>query len=226
MKKFACLLVIVGVLGFLAFTPAEAGACGRWVLYDDFDSGIIDPSLWEIFGPGTITVEDEMLKIVQSDTPAGTNTGLRFKMNPERIKEVKVMAMVQSSTGDLHTRVGGRIGKDQDGTLIFKRIAIRPDPTMLRIDCWTGTDGPGYDIHYTYFESPLPMGVFYEMGINLNRRFFTSWVKGLGKNYYIPNQRILRTSEPLYLQIGTRSGGESPDTASGVVWFDNVYVRY
>jgi hypothetical protein len=227
MKKFVCFLVIVGVLGFFAFTPAEAGSWG-WVLYDDFDLGVIDPSLWEIFGPaGTITVVGGKLRIENINTSSGTNTGLYFKMNPERIKEVKVMAMVEvGSHYEIQTRIGGYIG-EQDGNKIFKRIAIRPhhDPTFRRIDCWTGSDDSSYAIHFTHFGSPIDMGVFYEMGMNFSRCFFTSWAKGFGKNYYIPQQRILATSPPRSLQIGTRIGGESI-TASGVAWFDNVYVRY
>ena len=230
MKKFVCLLVIVGVLGFFAYTPAEAGCRGPWKLYDDFDSGVIDPSLWEIFGPANITVENKMLRIELPNTPAGTNTGLLFNKNPERIKAIKVMAMVESSTGNLHTRIGRTIGEDRDGNRIFKRIAIRSLPSLARIDCWAGyTIGAvEYALHYAHLGSPIEpiLGVFFEMGMNFNRRIFTSWAEGLGKNYFVPQERLLPTNPPLNTQIGTRSGGVFPDTASGVVYFDDVYVRY
>ena len=205
MKKFVCLLVIVGVLGFFAFTPAEAGWGGRWVLYDDFNyaDGPPDSSLWQIISPdpNDTRVESGQLRITH-DWSANVNNGVRFKVNPERLKAVKMRVMVESIAGNLQARIGGYIGEEQDGSRIFKRVAVRRDGNgMDRLDCWEGEDT--YDRHFTEFINTgrtefFIVGEWFEIGMNFNRWISKCWVKDFRKeifssahHYYHQHQTML-----------------------------------
>ena len=228
MKRCACLLVIVIVLGFLAWIPADAEMGRPWVLYDDFDSGIIDPNLWEIDNSSAkVEIEEGKLKITHHPNTAGVSSGLRFKANPEGIKAVKATVIVESITGDLQARIGGIIGEELDGSIIFWRIAVRKDGSDRdRIDCYAGEGA--YNRHYTELINTvgnpvIELGESFEIGLNFNRRILKCWAKGFRKDFYFPFPSLLSTEPPFFKQIGTRAQN---DSGSGVVFFDDVYVRY
>jgi len=229
MKKFVCLLVIVGVLGFIAFTPAEAGANGRWVLYDDFDSGTIETNLWYIDdSSATIEIIGNQLKITHNWSENDSN-GLIFKVNPERLKAVKMRIMVESISGNLQARIGGYIGEEQDGSRIFKRLAIRRDGSgRERLDCWAGEDP--YNRYLTEFINTVRSGDFiegewFEIGMNFHRWISKCWIEDFRKDFYFFRPHLLppAANDAQYKYIGTRSlsGG-----GSAVVWIDDVYVQY
>jgi len=229
MKKFVCLLVIVCVLGFFAFIPAEAGWFGHWVLYDDFNSGIIDTNLWDIDDSNaTIEIIGGRLKITHNWSENDSN-GLIFKINPKGIKAVKMRVMVGEIDGHLQARIGGYIGEEQDGSLIFKRVSVRTDGSgRERLDCWAGEDP--YNRHYTEFINTVITGNFivdewFEIGMNFNRWISECWVKDFRKDvsFFSPPLLPPAANEAQYKYIGTRSLSEG---GSAVVWIDDVYVRY
>ena len=229
MKRFVSLLVIVSVFGFLAWIPADAEMGRRWVLYDDFNSNSIDPNLWDIDETSaTVKVEHGKLKITH-DWSENDSNGLIFKVNPEGIKAVRMSIMVEFIAGNLQARIGGYIGEEQDGSRIFKRVAVRMDSSgRERLDCWLG-EGQ-YGRHYTEFINTVRtgdfiMGEWFEIGMNFNRWISKCWVKDFRKDYFFISPRLLpsEANDAQYKYIGTRAfagGGEA------IVWIDDVYVRY
>ena len=220
MKRHICFFVILVACGMFALLPVEARS--GWVLYDNFNAGMIDPTLWDIDDScANISVVDGHLRFEHLPGYPGDPSSLLFKQNPESIKAVKVTVMVQSCTGDVHARIGGRIGQDQEGNTIFKRIAVRD--ARSHIDSWAGVNEL-YDLYFATFKWPIDiLRKVFTIAMDFDRQSLASWAQGFGKNVFTPEQPILPYTPPSYKQIGTWSpNGDGP----AIVWFDNVYVMY
>lgn len=216
-------------LTILTLSFALAGAQTNWVLYDDFNSGNIDPNLWNQFystpGCATISVVAGRLKVEHKPGTEGSIFYLRFK-NPATIKAVRVDVEISSfAPGEFFkARIGGHFMQLQDGSLVFEDMYVRPDQKWIIFSATA--DDPNsyetlYELWYYRFKNPIDISnMLYTLTMTM--RPPSASVQGLGTvSIQSPDSMFARNTPNL--GIGTKA---NTSLASGVVYFDNVYVLY
>jgi hypothetical protein len=223
MKKFFSYLVAITVIAIISLASVEVYA--GWELYDNFDSGFIDPTRWDIDdSSATITIEGGKAKFEHQPGFPEDSSWLIFKISPETIKAVRVTVMVESYTGDVIARIGGRICK-VGNDYVFNQIAVKADGDRifgkLYVNEW-GTSDWLYDLYLGRFKYPLDIigNPFTIATTFFNPRNVIYFVGGLGRNTVNVFEDIGPTDN-YFKGIGTRSkNGDGPC----VVYFDDVYV--
>ena len=88
-------------------------------LYDDFDSGTINPSLWYVDdASGTISIESGELKIVLNSGFPDVGSNLVMMNSPETIKAIFAEIRLVSYTGDAIANIWGFQGKIQNNFVV------------------------------------------------------------------------------------------------------------
>jgi len=88
-------------------------------MYDDFDSGTINPSLWYIDAvSGTISIESGELKIVLNSGFPDVGCNLVMMNSPETIKAIFAEIRIVSYTGDAIADIWGFQGKIQNNFVV------------------------------------------------------------------------------------------------------------
>ena len=126
MKKsivFTCIAVLL--FGFTAYAQEN------WQLYDDFNSGQIDPQKWEIDdSSATITVENGRAKFVHKEEFANDSSWLLVTQNSKTLKGIKATITVESCSGDVRARLASFIGKIGDD-YVYTAHRIRADQDYI-----------------------------------------------------------------------------------------------
>lgn len=217
MKKSSFSLCVT-VLIFLFSAYAQAD----WQLYDDFNSGEIDPKKWEIDdSSATITVENGRLKFVHKEGYSGDSSWLSVTQNPEAVKGLKATITIESCTGDVISRIAGFIGKSGEDH-IWSALIISPDRQYISSSL--PVLGPGYvfknDFFWGHFRNDLSaLGSPYTLSmiLKLDRAVFA--VDNQGELEFVFPRKL--TPDDPFKGIGTRS-----DSGNGTctVYFDDVYI--
>ena len=223
MKKLFCYIIAIMVIAVIPIASEEVYA--GWELYDDFNSGIIDPTLWYIDDySGTITPIFGAVRFEHHPGNPRVGTWLSFKQSPETIKAIRVTIMVQSCTGDVRGQISGFRGKVGDD---YVMNSIYLSNNENRIGGGLGVLEAGtlnwlYGLYWGIFEYPLNIiGNRFTIATTFfNPQNVIYYVGGLGKHTIELYQPISPTDD-YWRGIGTRSeSGEGPC----VVFFDDVYV--
>jgi hypothetical protein len=200
---------------------------GGWVLYDDFSSGSIDTSKWNIDdSSATISIENGEARFVHNAGVPNDSSWLYFP-NADQILAVKATLRVASCTGDVRCRLGGEIFDDDMGNYVWHELrAMYRDS---EIQAWVGavdtqTNNTAYQIFYHEFESPLTIvGNSYTLSTVFTLPTWQFKADGYGTVYSKPEGSTLMYKSAPFFGIGTRSSnGDGPCT----VYFDDVYVIY
>lgn len=222
MKKFFSYLVAITVIAMISLSSVEVYA--GWELYDNFDSGFIDPTHWDIDdSSATITIEGGKAKFEHQPGYPEDSSWLFFNISPETIKAVRVTVMVESCTGDVIARIGGRIGT-VGNDYVFNQIAAKADMDRIYGKLSVIEEGHTwlYNLYSGMFKYPLDIigNPFTVATTFFNPRNVIYFVGGLGRNTVNVIEHIGPTDN--YCKgIGTRSeNGDGPC----VVYFDDVYV--
>ena len=231
-------IIVVG-LAMLFLFPINSYASGYynqhrgWVLYDNFNSGSINPDLWDIDDTSAdIFVENGRVRFNHNTAEEGDSSWLIFRKRPENIKAVKVrVKIVQGASGDSRARIGGWVGKDNEDNPIWQQLQVRNQ--FDRIDCWAGalTDPPGYntelyDVFFARFETPIDVeNEWFTLIMYFNKRELKYKAYGLGTIIHKLPQRILKFEE-VFKGIGTRNSVDPGTGEIFSVYFDSVYVLY
>lgn len=220
MKKLSVLLVCT-----LFIVAYGSSAWAGWVLYDDFQSGNIDLTKWDVDNSSAdITVEAGRAKFVHNSGFPDDSAWLKFTDSPETILGIMVDITVESCSGDVRGRVSGYLAKSGEN-YVLNRIQVRSDRS--RVDGGVSVHEPvAFDrvseLHWHNFQNPIPiLGETFRVAISLHSLTEgINYVQGLGQATYdmtlpmTPNDNFFRG-------IGTRSNsGDGPCT----VYFDNVRV--
>ncbi|KKL11912.1 hypothetical protein LCGC14_2541030, partial [marine sediment metagenome] len=131
MKKFTFLVerertiyqtaLILVIAMSLMILPGTSFA--GWVLYDNFNSGTINPAKWNIDNSSaTITVVNGRVKFNHRTGTAGDSAWLSIKQNPRGVKGVRVDMFIVSSTGlDTRARIGTQPGFASNGKRLWQQ---------------------------------------------------------------------------------------------------------
>lgn len=216
---------MVWIAAVVAISLASAEVYAGWQLYDDFNSGVIDPTLWDIDdSSATITPASGAVRFEHHPGFPEDSSWLIFKQSPETIKAVLVTIMVQSCTGDVRGRITGYVG-ELGGDYVYNYFSVRASEERIAGGLTVleaGTYAPLYDLYWGKFEQPLDIiGEIFTIGTNFsNPQNVKYYVKGLGMNTTEIFQTIESTGNH-FKGIGTRSAnGDGPC----VVYFDDVRV--
>jgi|GEM_PF-4293345 len=221
MRKIYSFLAVLTLAIFFTGLNAYAG----FELYDNFDSGVIDPTKWVVHdSSATITVEGGRAKFVHNPGFPNESSWLQFKQSPETIKAILAVVEVASCTGDVRARVAGwhgKIGADY----VFNHLNVCPQ--MQRIDGGLsviegGTQNFLYNLYWAKFKEPITiLGQPFMIAttfFNPNNVMYIAL--GLGNQNVQISQPIAPTDNH-FKGIGTRStNGDGPCT----VYFDQVWV--
>lgn len=217
------MLIIVVSVTFIVGVSSLADA--GWELYDNFDSGAVDPQKWAVDDTcATISIENQQAKFVHAPGYERDSSWLQIIDNPENIIGIRADVRVQSCTGDVRGRLGGWVGQQGENEL-WSAIEARADEG--RITIYVGYDTPtdwlsiffgGF--HYIW-ENPLDIT---GKTFTLEWMFSPEQIKGKTDRY---GEMTFRYPDPVpphqssFKGIGTRSNaGQGPC----YVYFDNVYV--
>jgi hypothetical protein len=220
MKKsivFACIAVLL--FGFTAYAQEN------WQLYDDFNSGQIDPQKWEIDdSSATITVDNGRAKFVHQEGYVRDGSYLYITQGLKTIKGIKATITVESCSGDARANMTsfiGKIGNDY----VYSAHEIRADRDYILSILPVLGPAPDYDLKYDYFtghfKRPLDfLGLPFTMSMVLSRDQANYEVEGQGKlEFSFPNK--LSPTDDYFKGIGTMSvSGVGTCTA----YFDDVYI--
>lgn len=225
MKNRRMRLLGVTVLVLLAVCWGMMGtASARWVLYDNFDSGTIDPNKWDIEdSSATISIENGKAKFVHNSGFPGDSSYLLFKTP---VKAIRATIYVESCTGDVRARLLGINWLDKVGYEIIQCIFTSSNDNSIYHYCGAW-DPVNLVIMYELLDAAFPnpiliVGGTYTVEVNFSSDLMYGAVDGLGKVFYKPEVPLFPTSGPFF-GIGTRSTlGDGPCT----VYFDDVYVKY
>ena len=118
----------LAVMTVFVFLCIPLTSFAGWVLYDNFNSGVINPDKWtedasSLAGP--IVVENGAAKFVQKKDQINDSNFLGFKKSPEKIKAVRVRVKIASQETNVFARIGGYMGEDEDGNPLWNMIRLR-----------------------------------------------------------------------------------------------------
>ncbi len=226
MKKLLPCLVAIAIAAAIVVLSAEAYA--DWILYDNFNSGVIDLNRWTIdASSASISIVGGRVKFVHQPGHAGDSAGLIIKISPETVKGIKAKVTVESCTGDVRARIWGFIGK-VDGNYVWDQLVLEGSSPSPRIWGSLAVLGPppfypylNYDLLYANFMRPLDIiGHTFTITMSFSREEVTYKVSGLGEiEHEFPED--LSPTDHYSKGIGTSSAnGDGPC----VVYFDDVYV--
>jgi hypothetical protein len=225
MKKLFSYTLAITVIATISLAPAEVYA--GWELYDNFNSGVINPDLWDIDdSSATISVVGGAVKFEHHPGYPEDASMLIFKQSPETIKAIRATVMVASCTGDVEGNVAGWIGKlGDDYVLSVLALGGGEDWIVGALTVWD-FDGTNWtmvnDLHYGRFQYPLDIiGNRFTIALSFfNPTNAIYYVHGLGKNTYEVFKMISPTDD-YWKALETWSwNGDGPC----VVYFDNVWV--
>jgi len=219
--KIHKLAVCIVVLFFGLPISVNAG----WDLYDDFNSGTIDPQKWsKDESSADITVDNGRAKFIHKNGIPNDSSYLYFNQNPANILGIKATVFIESCSGDVRTRVAAYSGKVGENH-VWTSLQLQPDQD--RIYTSAGLEGPPQtytwvnDLHYAQFQKPIVVtGTAFDLTLEFSNDKITYEVDGLGKIAYKHATPIAPATE-IFRGIGTRSSnGDGPC----IVYFDDVYV--
>jgi len=225
MKKSMLILLIL-LTGTCFFSSS---AFAGWVLYDNFNSGRIDPALWDIDDSSAdISVVGRKVKFMHKLGHPGDSAWLYLK-DPRGVKGIRATVRITKSKGNCRARVGaeaGKIGKRR----FWQATEIRPNDKwingMLGAEVkrggqwiWKGTSFWGH-----FGDNMKVVKKTFKIGIDffdLNNIHF--YANRFGEMAFDPKIRLrpITKRKDMFLGIGTRS---NDDAGSMTVTFDNVYV--
>lgn len=223
MKKFLSYLVAITVMAMISLGSVEVYAA--WELYDNFNSGFVDPTRWDIDdSSATITIEGGKAKFEHHPGFPEDSSYLIFNQSPETIKAVVATVIVESCAGDVRGRIGGFVGK-VGNDYIYSNISIMGGENRIFGSFAVLEEGSFEKLsnpYYGRFEYPLDIiGNPFTIGTTFfSPSNLTYFVSGLGMSTFNWFQTVSPT-ENYFKGIGTRSeNGDGPC----VVYFDDVYV--
>lgn len=220
MKKaiiFICIAALL--LGPTVYAWAD------WQLYDDFNSGSIDPQKWEVDDSNaTITVENGRAKFVHQSGYANDSSWLSFIKNPKSITGIKAKVTVESCSGDVRVRLASFIGKIGDD-YVYTEHVIRANRNYISSALPLVGPAPDYQYKYDYFwgyfKNPLVyIGLPFTMSMVVHRDHAEYEVEGQGGiEFSFPV--TLSPTDDHFKGIGTRSNS---GVGTCTAYFDDVYI--
>ena len=237
MKKFTFLVereraifptaLILTIVMSLMILPGTSFAA--WVLYDNFNSGVIDATKWNIDNSSaTITVEGGRVKFNHRTGTANDSAWLSINRNPRGVKGVRVDMFIVSSTGnETRARIGTQPGFASNGKRLWQQW--QANSGRRRLDGMVSV----HDSNWNWLQSLMwheqknptqLVGKRLTMSTttNLSRRYFSfaaAW-PGIVEFKSRENLSAYINSNPFW-GIGTRTNSAA---GSIVVFFDNVFV--
>jgi hypothetical protein len=225
MKKFIPFLVVIAMVATMIVFSVEAQA--DWILYDNFNSGYIDPNRWTIDASSAfISIKNGKAKFEHVQGYPNDSAWLGIKKNPETVKGIKARVTVASCTGDVQARIGGFIGK-WDDSYVFDELTLQGSIASPRIygNLAAIGDPPNYPFVHNLFygEFIRPVEILYHtftLTMTFSDEEVEYKVSGLGEiEHELPED--LSPTDIHFKGIGTRSPlGNGPC----VVYFDDVYI--
>ena len=220
-------LTISIILPLEGFTDSKKGSAHyRCYLYDNFNSGTINPNLWDLDqSSATITPEDGRVKIVHDLTLPNDSSWLIFKKKPEKIKEIRVKIWIEqfptvSYFGDPRVRIAAWQGEDKDGNPVMNQLQVRPEFNTIDFRASAMADELAinilYEIFAGYFKSPIEnLYQQFELILGFDRSKLEYEESSLGKISYELKDKLLPT-DLVYKGIGTRNN----------YWYDGEFTLY
>jgi len=221
---------------FLLFTPLSAFS--GWVLYDNFNSGAINPKLWSTIGhSATITVENGKAKFEHEAGHPNESAWLKIKKSPKSIKGIRASVYVKSCVGDVRARMGGYTGTMGKNISIWNQLAVQAGQNRIPAGVWLEKFIPGPPVErkpvgskfYCQFTDPDPdndlLGKWFVLTMTFKKDSVVYTVnRGFGTaSYKVPSSIKTKLPIDIFMGIGTRSeNGDGPCIA----YFDNVYVLH
>lgn len=210
----------------LALILGTKGTCyASWQLYDDFNSGQLDPQKWEIDNSSaSISVEGGRVKFVHREGNPNDSSYITLILSPELVRGIKATITVTSCSGDVRARIASFIGKIGE-EYVWSETALRPDRTYISTALPVLGPAPDYeysrDMFWGRFKAPsVIQNTPYTMSMILSIEKAHIRVEGQGEVEYTFPQ-ILSPSDDPFKGIGTRS---TSGIGSCTVYVDDVYI--
>lgn len=243
-------LAIVTVVLFVCF-PLTSFA--EWVLYDNFNSGVINANKWnqDTSGlTGAIVVENGAAKFIQDKGIINDSSWLIFKKSPEKIKAIRARVKIASNQINVFCRIGGYLGEDEDGNPLWHQIRLRSyqndtddyyqavEFTASYLDA-NDTNVSLQDLATGGFKRPLSgtyevpddlTGEWVTLEIHFNRKALSYGVVNMNNwiTSSIAAEEVKKITNPdfIFKGIGVRAVNTAEPGQTCTVYFDNVWVLY
>ena len=219
MKRFLLWFVL-----FSLFPVFISAVSADWTLYDDFESGTLDPTKWHVAdNSGSISVENGRAKFVHDDGHPNDSLYLRMAQYGSAVMGIKATVTVASCTGDVRARIAGHLGF-LEGHDLWSGIQVQAGRNRIfnsiALEHPTTYDVP-YDLHWSEYQGPLDVvGRAFNLKMLFSNDQTMFEVEGLGK-FAVRHREPVPSSSSNFRAIGTRSSlGEGPCT----VYYDDVYI--
>lgn len=247
MKRTLAIMTVVLFVGFPLTSFAE------WVLYDNFNSGVINANKWDQDASGltgAIVVENGAAKFVQDKGIINDSSWLIFKKSPEKIKAIRARVKIASNQINVFCRIAGYIGEDEDGNPLWQQIRLRSykndtddyyqavEFTASYLDA-NDTNVSLQDLASGGFKKPLSgtyevpddlTGEWITLEIHFNRKALTYGVVNMNNWITSPiaAEEVKRITNPdfIFKGIGVRAVNTAEVGETCTVYFDNVWVLY
>ena len=219
MKRWFLRLVLFSLLHVFV-----ASVSANWQLYDDFNSGNLDPTKWSVeSSSGSISVENGKAKFVHAIGHPNDSLYLLFAQHGSAIMGIKATVTVESCTGDVRARIAGHLGFLEDHNL-WTAIQLQPGETRIFNNIvleHPQTNANPYDLHFSNYQDPIDViGRAFNLMMLFSNDKTIYEVEGLGK-FTIRHHETIPSSDSNFRALGTRSTlGQGPCT----VYYDNVYI--
>ena len=231
MKNSLVFIISISLILILSST-VSAG----WVLFDDFNSAIIDTQKWSMDdSSASISIENGEAKFVHNAGYPNDSSWLQIIDNPQNIIGIRTKIRVQSCTGDVRGRAGGWVGKIGENNL-WSTIRIISDEGRISFLVSLNAPGPSYDYIYNLFfgsfhynwDNPIDIigkifnleWMFTPEEVEFKTDDVTGETDSYGESSFKYPERV-SPNEDSFKGIGTRSSaGDGPCT----IYFDDVYV--
>jgi hypothetical protein len=200
-----------------------------WVLYDNFNSGVLDSELWTTNHPSYIYIEDGKLKFVLDESvDPFTYIGIRLLKDAEIIQAIKMNVTVQEMWNDARWKIDMTFGIDLDGkTLIAGQLGVKAGENKLYYDLYEGDavtgewPYPGILVSHIIYNDQI-IGNTFNMRMDLNPNKIKFKIRDVGRNNFIPLDKEYR----FYPETYNKNLGMKSNSGNGscIVLIDNVKV--
>lgn len=226
------IILFIMILVFSVYTPADAG----WILYDNFDSDVIDTEKWRIDDSSAdISIENGEVRFSHKQGYKRVSSWLIIIDNPQNVIGIRTQIRIESCNGEVRGRAGGWVGKLGEN-LLWSSIRARPDKGTVETNINLTSPAPMYQqIHKIFFghflqndDNPMDItGKTFILELKFSPDKVVFKAEEVDANTMSYGEIIFKHPVTVgpnaehFKGIGTRSNkGEGPC----LVYFDDVYV--
>ena len=195
-----------------------------WSFFDGFSSGSLDRTKWIVSdGAADVSIENGQLKMVHNRAVDGLSWINVFPINSSSLSGIRAKVTIDQSQGNYRARLGQWLGTLGDNR-VWVEIGVRPPEGTISAAAYTFPQDDNTQVLETLFSTELvasttgtahTLSLYHETGKTVfSVQGSTDW------EFIDPSGLVYDSGQRKYLTSRCLDSA-----ASGVVYFDDVYVK-